>query len=284
MAGQLSGGMNDFGAFTSGAKAPLYKATSLMAAIGAMGGYSLGAEELRRLDPKQLTAIARGEKGAMSPALASLGITPEIAAKFLKASGSAPLMEVNASRVGGSAGAVVAAYQKEVSTGGTYQTMVEKAVGPRGHNEKASAYAARRVAKAQEIAGQLGVAAHAAGLSTSIESGTGMFFGQLTGAKGWATPLKGKGVGAAGPAGLEKEAINKQAEVVTDNGKQAKDAADIIKAVNPLELRKKAADSVGLLGSESYGAGINGSVGALIGALQAFAKEISKDTGLQKVK
>lgn len=212
----LQGGTAEFGGFTSGSKAPLYQMTSLLASAGAAGGYGSASESLNRMSPEVLTAIARG--GAVPEWARSQGVTAEMATRFLDKSRRAPLYEVVDEMVGGDAGDLLKRVRGAERGGGSFMDVIA--------SETEGLKGARKARKAQQLAEQLGGVLYSQGLAATPEAGAGVFMTQMQQDPSMAPFLKGKGVGAAGPKGLEKEALADQANRL---GEEAREIATSVK-------------------------------------------------------
>jgi hypothetical protein len=194
-AGMLASGTEQMAGFMSGSKAPLYQMTSLLGSIGAAGGYGGASEALAKMRPEVMQSIAAG--GEIPAWARAQGVTKEMARANLKYQERAPLMEVVDSLQGGQAAELLKSYRAtEARTGGGFRTFAaEQTKGLTGRAK------ARRETELAEILGGMVP-------GTSPEEGAGTLLSQLVvdGPK-----LKGRGVGAAAPQGLEKEALADQA-------------------------------------------------------------------------
>jgi hypothetical protein len=277
-------GNETFAGFTQGTAAPLYQATSLTGAIAASGGYGGKAEYLRKLPPELLTTIARG--GDIPAGAKAVGITADDASKFLKFNRSAPLFEVDEDRFDAttSTGKTLRDVRAAEATGGDFMDVVKSRTGEIKTGEKPKDFQKRRAKIALEVATDLGASMYASGLSPTQDAGTGVFLGQMAQDKDMAPFLKGKGVGAAAPAGAEKEALEQQADVKKRHGELMVKMEGLIKSLKPVSMEQMADATV--KGIASGEAGLPGSVGTLISALEVFKSEIDKSgkTKPQKTK
>lgn len=274
LAGLVQLGNAGFAQFTSGSKAPLYQATSLMGAVAAAGGYGGKAEALTQMDPALLTAIARG--GDVPPWAASLGIGKDDALKFLQYQRRAPLFEVTDALVPDQAGATLGAVRAAEGAGGDFMTVIQDKVGKRGAGESARAYQRRRADAALGVATDLGAAMYASRVAGSPEEGAGIFLGQMAQDKDFAPYLKGRGVGAAAPKGAEKAALGREADLTLEHGKVVPLLEGILKALAPAtDLEKGAGIAVGAIAAGSGGAGLPGAIGNVITALEGLRARIN---------
>lgn len=205
------GGANLQG-FMSGSKAPLYQATSLMAGIGATGGYSAATEALTRMDGRVLKGIANG--GDVPEWARGLGIDRGQATSFLKRQEKAPLFEVVDELVGGDAGKLLKDIRGAEAGGGSFK----------------SVFKGKSVREQQKMSEQLGGILYSQGLAQSPEAGAGTFLAQLSGEDGY-TALRGRGVGAAGPRGLEKAALEDKANGELSAAKMIQKSVDELKSL-----------------------------------------------------
>jgi hypothetical protein len=191
MAG-LPGGESAFGRLTTGAAAPLYQATSLMGGIKAMGGFSLASEKLSQASPALLKAI---NEGADVPNwMSGLGIGTKEVKSFLNQQARAPFLETVDEMVpAGKTKDLLNQIRGAESKGGSFKDVF------RGKSSKEQL-------KMAELLGPLVTGA------SSTEEGTMALMSQLGMSEGY-TAMKGRGVGAAGPRGLEKAALDDKADV-----------------------------------------------------------------------
>ena len=273
MASLVGAGMPGFGRFTQGTEAPLYRATSLMGAVGAMGGYGLGAEYLTKMDPGLLMTIARG--GEITPGARAMGVTQERAAAYLKYQRQAPLFEMVDELAANTPGGKTLAGVR--AAGGDFMDYINQQVGGARRGESPKQFQKRRADMALNVANDLGAAMVASGTAANQAEGAGIFLGQLTQDKEFAPYLRGKGVGAAAPKGAEAAALSRDADLVKSHGMDIviKDLEKIIKALIPAaKLEGQAATTVDAIAKGAGGAGLPGSIGDVISALQIFKNRI----------
>ncbi len=268
-AGLIQAGMPALGRFTQGTEAPHSTATSLMGAVGAMGGYSLAAEALTKMDPGLLTSIARG--GEVPPWAASMGIGQRQAAGFLNYQRKAPLFEITDSLVTGDQANTLRAVRSKEAGGGSFMDLVTDIhQKPR---ETAKAFQRRRGDAAMSIATDLGGAMFASGLVASPAEGAGVFLGQMGQDKDLAPFLKGRGVGAASPQGAEAAALAREADLIKQHGIIVTKLEGIVKALPAATTMETQADR-GVQAAASGTSGAPGSVGYAIAALDMFLRRI----------
>lgn len=267
--GLITAGTAAFARFTQGTEAPLYRATSLQGAIAANGGYGAGAEALTKMSPELLTAMARG--GDIPEWAKSLGLGAGEASKYLQYQRKAPLFEVVDDLVGGRAGKTLASVRAAEAGGGDFMDVIGAEVGVRRGGESSKAYQRRRAAAATGVATDLGAAMFASGLVQSPDEGAGIFLGQMAQNPDYAPALKARGVGAAAPQGAEKEALAREADLVKQHGIIVTKLENIIKGLPAATTLEQQADrAVGGISAGAGQAGLPGSVGNLIAALETF--------------
>jgi hypothetical protein len=201
---QLTKGDTAFAGITQGKHAPMYQATSLLGAINAMGGeYSMGAEQLSRMDPKLIASIARG--GNSPAGYAALGIGKEQAGSFLRYQNRMMFAEVTDDMVRGEAGDVLARVRGSEKRGGSFINTINDAVA--GMKGKSRVKEADRLLDIMSttIGGSLGM---------DPDTAKGMLMGQLTTQEDWARGFaKTGGAGVAAPKGLEAAQLKKEGEI-----------------------------------------------------------------------
>lgn len=279
-AAMFEGGLTNFGSLTSGAKAPLYQATSMFGAMGAMGGYGGGAEALMRMDPGLAMAIARG---ADIPDWAKgQGVTQEAAQKFLRYQRRAPLFEVVDDLYAGTeTGALLGEVRKAEAGGGSF--MDAFAARTKGLKGRARAHEEQRLAEL------LGGALYTQGLAASPEAGAGTFLSQFSQAEGYgAGTLRGRGAGAAGPAGPEAAALQTEASQLRADSKII--AANIAKLTTAIAALPalSAGGQAGVAAAAGGPDSIQGAQAAFVTAVREMTRAMSEATrqlsGMRKVR
>ncbi len=210
MASGILGGESAFGRLTTGAAAPLYQATSLMGGIRAMGGFSTGSEQLSKMSPALLKSIS---EGGDVPAWASgLGIGRGEAKSFLNQQARAPFFETVDEMVGpGKTKDLLAKVRGAEAGGGSFKDVF------RGKSSKDQL-------KMAELLGPLVTGAG------SPEEGAMALMSQLGSGEGY-TALKGRGVGAAGPRGLEKAAQDDKADAMGSAARTIQKSVEELKSL-----------------------------------------------------
>lgn len=267
----VQSGLANNASFMQGSKAPLYQATSLMGAISASGGYGAGAEALRKLDPGVLQSIASG--GEVPEYLKGLlGNSPEEAKMrardALAYNRKAPFFEIMDDQFAGTGEkeTLLKELRSAEAGGGDVKSLIERrTAGLKGRAKEI---------ETERLAQQFGGILFAGGLAASGEEGAGTVL-SMFGSD--ARRLKGGGVGAAGAAGAEAASLNREADLTQRHGELMVKMEGLIKALAPATALEKNAEA-GIKSLGSMGAGLPGSVGTLIAALEQFRAEVQKST------
>ena len=278
-AAMFEGGLANFGSLTSGAKAPLYQATSMFGAMGAMGGYGGGAEALMRMDPGLAMAIARG---ADIPDWAKgQGVTQEAAQKFLRYQRRAPLFEVVDDLVGGEAGGLLKDVRAAEAGGGSFMdAFASRTKGMKGR---------ARAHEEQRLAELLGGVLYTQGLAASPEAGAGTFLSQFGQGEGYgAGTLRGRGASAAGPAGPEAAALQTEAaQLRADSKLIAANIAKLTTAIAALPALS-AGGQAGVAAAAGGPDSVQGAQAAFVTAVREMTRAMSEATrqlsGMRKVR
>lgn len=200
---QLGAGNAAFAGITQGKQAPMYQATSLLGAISAMGGYSMGAENLSRMDPTLLASIARG--GKVPDYYWGQGIGRDQAKAFLRYQNRMPFAEVTDEMVTGEAGGLLKEIRAAEAGGGSFIDVL---------NSKVRGLSGRDRAKTGQMWTERMAGIIQANLGWTGEQASGALMAPLIAQEDWAKPLMGKGVGVGAPKGLEGEQAKQQAEIL----------------------------------------------------------------------
>jgi hypothetical protein len=237
LAAALSSGTENLAAFTSGTKAPLYQATSLLGGIGAMGGYGTAAEGLSGMRPEVVAGIMRG--GEVPVWAKALGIDKDAVSSFGNYQRKSPFFEVmdQGLESGSRASELMSKIRGFEGAGGSYVDMFRDET--KGLKGKAKSKKITQLA--EELSGVLS----SQGLAASPEEAMGTLMAPLSQDKEFSPFLKGKGVGAAKPKGLEAEALAEQAKILANHAdtiaKNVKDMSEVIKAMADAEKGQLAA-------------------------------------------
>lgn len=227
----LAGGVDNYAAFTTGAKAPLYQATSLLGSIGAMGGYSTASEGLSSMRPEVVAGIMRG--GEVPAWAKAIGIDREAVTSFGNYQRKAPFFEVMDQGLEGTrAGDLMSQIRGYESGGGSYVDLFKSETGGLKGKKKAQ--------KITQLASELSGVLYSQGLAASPEEAMGTLLAPLSQDKELAPFLKGKGVGAASPKGSEKIALEEQAKSLSFHAEEiAKSVKDLEKTFKEMAAAEK---------------------------------------------
>lgn len=203
--GMITAGESSFNSFTQGRKAPLYQATSLMGAIGAMGSYGSGAESLIKMDTGLLRTIANG--GPVPEWAKGQGIGKEEANKYLNYSARVPFFETVDEYQQGPAADLLKKVRAAEGRGGSFKDVFA------GHSKK----------EQQAMAEQLGALIP----GETPEAGAGILLSMMSEGK-----LKGKGAHSVGAQGsIETEAQRDQASALKETVGTLKEIAAAAKII-----------------------------------------------------
>jgi hypothetical protein len=214
---QLGVGGQNLNDFTLGNKAPLYKATGLLGAIGAVGGYGAGAVALSKMSSEVIAGSMRS--GEIPEGLASLGITPEQVRKYGMYQRKAPFFELRRDQFSGAAGTMIDEFR---ASGSDVVEFAKRKVGSATGVDKANIL--------KNIQTTLGTALFSGGAASSMDAGAGTVASILGQDKGLYADLNGKGAYAPGPKGLAKTSLISQAEEQLMEGRKLGENEDYTSA------------------------------------------------------